>query len=61
MNKYDLIVVGSGAAGMISAIVAARAGKNVLLCEQQAKLGPKLKLQVVANVILAILFQMKTL
>lgn len=43
MNNYDLIVVGSGAAGMISAIVAARMGKKVLLCEQQAKLGPKLK------------------
>ena len=42
-NEYDLIVIGSGAAGMISAIVAARASKNVLLCEQQAKLGPKLK------------------
>lgn len=42
-EQYDLIVVGSGAAGMISAIVAARDGKNVLLCEQQEKLGPKLK------------------
>ncbi|WP_321470371.1 NAD(P)/FAD-dependent oxidoreductase [Halarcobacter sp.] len=42
-NEYDLIVVGSGAAGMIAAIVAARNGKKVLLCEQQAKLGPKLK------------------
>lgn len=42
-NEYDLIVVGSGAAGMIAAIVAARDEKKVLLCEQQAKLGPKLK------------------
>lgn len=42
-EQYDLIVIGSGAAGMISAIVAARDGKNVLLCEQQGKLGPKLK------------------
>ncbi len=42
-NEYDLIVVGSGAAGMIAAIVAARNGKKVLLCEQQSKLGPKLK------------------
>ncbi|XOB61477.1 NAD(P)/FAD-dependent oxidoreductase [Campylobacterota bacterium DY0563] len=42
-NEYDLIVIGSGAAGMIAAIVAARDEKKVLLCEQQAKLGPKLK------------------
>lgn len=42
-NEYDLIVIGSGAAGMISAIVAARVSKKVLLCEQQEKLGPKLK------------------
>ncbi len=42
-NSYDLVVIGSGAAGMISAIVASRSGKDVLLCEQQEKLGPKLK------------------
>jgi predicted Rossmann fold flavoprotein len=42
-KQYDLIVIGSGAAGMISAIVAARDCKKVLLCEQQNKLGPKLK------------------
>ncbi|RXJ69735.1 aminoacetone oxidase family FAD-binding enzyme [Halarcobacter ebronensis] len=41
--QYDLIVIGSGAAGMIASIVAARSGKRVLLCEQQSKLGPKLK------------------
>ncbi len=28
---------------MISAIVASKDGKDVLLCEQQEKLGPKLK------------------
>lgn len=43
MKNYDLIVIGSGAAGMISAIVAARAGKNVLLLEKLSKLGSKLK------------------
>lgn len=43
-NKdYDLIVIGSGAAGMISAIVASKNGNKVLLCEQQTKLGSKLK------------------
>ncbi len=42
-ENYDVIVIGSGAAGMISAIVASKDGKDVLLCEQQEKLGPKLK------------------
>ena len=42
-NRYDVIVVGSGAAGMIAAITAARNKKRVLLLEQQEKLGPKLK------------------
>lgn len=42
-KTYDLIVIGSGAAGMIAGIKAARNGKCVLLLEQQDKLGPKLK------------------
>jgi predicted Rossmann fold flavoprotein len=42
-NKYDVIVIGSGAAGMISAITAARRGKKVLLLEKLSKLGTKLK------------------
>ena len=41
--EYDLIIIGSGAAGMIAAIIAARDGKNVLIFEQKDKLGPKLK------------------
>ena len=45
MNKedYDLIVIGSGAAGIISAIVAAREGKKVLLLEKLSKIASKLK------------------
>jgi predicted Rossmann fold flavoprotein len=45
MNKetYDLIVVGSGAAGIISAIVAAREGKKVLLLEKLSNIASKLK------------------
>ncbi|RUM65731.1 MAG: NAD(P)/FAD-dependent oxidoreductase [Sulfurospirillum sp.] len=43
MLLYDLIVVGSGAAGMISAITAARHGKKVLLLEKLSKPGAKLK------------------
>jgi predicted Rossmann fold flavoprotein len=38
-----LIVVGSGAAGMIAAIRASREGKRVLLLEKLSKLGAKLK------------------
>ncbi len=40
---YDLIVVGAGAAGMISAITAARQGKKVLLLEKLSKIASKLK------------------
>ena len=42
-NHYDLIVVGSGAAGIISAIIAARAGKSVLLLEKLSQIASKLK------------------
>ena len=42
-NTYDLIVVGSGAAGIIAAIVAAREGKSVLLLEKLSQLASKLK------------------
>jgi hypothetical protein len=40
---YDLIVIGSGAAGMMAAITAKTNGNNVLLLEQQKKIAPKLK------------------
>lgn len=40
---YDLIVIGSGAAGIIAAIRAKQNNKNVLLLEQQSKIAPKLK------------------
>ena len=42
-DSYDVIVIGSGAAGMISAIAASRRGKKVLLLEKLSKLGAKLK------------------
>ncbi len=41
--NYNLIVIGSGAAGMMSAITATRLGKKVLLLEKLPKLGAKLK------------------
>ncbi|HEY9128806.1 MAG TPA: NAD(P)/FAD-dependent oxidoreductase [Sulfurovum sp.] len=43
MSKYDLIVIGSGAAGMMAAITAARNGRSVLLLEKLSKIGAKLK------------------
>jgi len=43
VQKYDLIVIGSGAAGMMAAITAAREGKSVLLLEKLSKIGAKLK------------------
>ena len=43
MPSHDLIVVGAGAAGMMAAITAARAGKSVLLLEKLSKIGAKLK------------------
>jgi len=43
VSKFDLIVIGSGAAGMMAAITAAREGKSVLLLEKLSKIGAKLK------------------
>jgi len=46
MNKektYDLIVIGTGAAGMISAIVAARSKRSVLILEKLPNIASKLK------------------
>ena len=42
--KYDLVVIGGGPAGMISAGTAGKRGKKVLLIEKNEKLGKKLYL-----------------
>ncbi|KAB7885613.1 NAD(P)/FAD-dependent oxidoreductase [Poseidonibacter ostreae] len=42
-NNYDVIVIGSGGAGMIASITARKQGKNVLLLEKLPALGAKLK------------------
>ncbi|MGM0519589.1 MAG: NAD(P)/FAD-dependent oxidoreductase [Campylobacterota bacterium] len=42
-QPYDLIVIGSGAAGMMSAITAKNRCENILLIEQLPTLGSKLK------------------
>ena len=41
-DRIDTIVVGGGAAGMMAAVFAARAGEEVLLLEKNEKLGKKL-------------------
>jgi len=43
MSNYQLIVIGSGAAGMMAAITAAREGKKVLLLEKLSRIATKLK------------------
>lgn len=43
MNNYDVIVIGSGAAGIMSAITSAKLGNKVLLLEKLSKIASKLK------------------
>lgn len=43
-EKYDVIVIGGGAAGMMAAGQAAERGRRVLLLEKNRKLGEKLKI-----------------
>lgn len=38
----DLLVIGSGPAGLMAALTAGRAGADVILCEEDAKLGGRL-------------------
>lgn len=43
-DRYDVIVVGGGASGMMAAGIAASRGKRVLLIEKNRKLGEKLSI-----------------
>ena len=43
-NKYDVIIIGAGAAGMMSAIEAGKRGRKVLLVDHYKKIGEKLSL-----------------
>ena len=42
MRKFDIVVIGGGAAGIIAAISARRKGKDVIICEKMPCLGKKL-------------------
>ena len=44
MNKYDVIIVGAGAAGMMSAIEAGKRGRKVLLVDHYKKIGEKIRI-----------------
>ncbi|UTW45671.1 NAD(P)/FAD-dependent oxidoreductase [bacterium SCSIO 12696] len=42
MNKYDVIVIGAGAAGLMCAIIAGQRGRSVLVVERANKVGKKI-------------------
>ncbi len=42
MQKFDVAVIGGGASGILAAISAKRAGKSVVICEKNPRLGKKL-------------------
>ncbi|WP_415299564.1 NAD(P)/FAD-dependent oxidoreductase [Candidatus Pelagibacter sp. Uisw_134_02] len=44
LEKYDVIVVGAGAAGMMSAIEAGKRGRKVLLVDHSKKIGEKIRI-----------------
>ena len=49
MNKYDLIIVGSGASGLSAGISALKSGiKNVLILEKEDVLGGNLNLFIIS-------------
>ena len=43
-EKYDVIIVGAGAAGMMSAIEAGKRGRKVLLVDRAKKIGEKIRI-----------------
>lgn len=43
-GRYDVLIIGGGAAGMMAATVAADAGKRVLILEKNSSLGKKLNI-----------------
>ncbi|MDP1975277.1 MAG: aminoacetone oxidase family FAD-binding enzyme, partial [Alphaproteobacteria bacterium] len=43
-NKYDVIIIGGGAAGLMAAIQAGKRGKKALLIEHTNKIGEKIRI-----------------
>ena len=44
MNKYDVIILGAGAAGLMCAAIAGRRGRSVLVIEQSRNPGEKIRI-----------------
>jgi predicted Rossmann fold flavoprotein len=42
MKKYDIVIIGAGASGLVAAISAARKNKTVLICERMPVAGKKI-------------------
>jgi len=43
-NKYDVVIIGAGAAGMMCAIEAGKRGRKVLLLDHAKKIGEKIRI-----------------
>ena len=43
-EKYDVVVIGAGAAGMMSAIEAGKRGRKTLLIDHSKKIGEKIRI-----------------
>ena len=43
-QRYDVVVIGGGGAGILAAIAAGRAGARTALCEKMPKLGKKVRI-----------------
>ena len=43
-QKYEVIIIGAGAAGLMSAIEAGKRGRKVLLVDHSKKIGEKIRI-----------------
>ena len=44
INKYDVVIIGAGAAGMMCAIEAGKRGRKVVLLDHAKKIGEKIRI-----------------
>lgn len=51
-NQYDVLVLGAGASGLMTAYMAAQRGRKVVVVEKANKVGKKFSCQVGVNVTL---------